>query len=66
MFSGQREVCVTLPQFVKFCGFTFAAGSAGPAVPETGQRRANLHPLHRHGALDGFTQLKNRQEIVFL
>lgn len=64
MFSGQREAGVTVPQFVEFGGFAFTARAARAAVSEAGQRGAHFHALHRHGALDGFTQLRHKRELV--
>lgn len=52
---GQRHALVAIPQLVDLGGLVLAA--AGAAVPEAGQRRTHLHPLHRHGALDGFAKL---------
>lgn len=57
MVTRQSHVGVTVPQFVELGHFGVAA--AGAAVPEAGQRRAHLHPLHRHRSLDGLAQLQH-------
>lgn len=56
VFAGQGHALVAVPQLVQLGGFVLAA--AGAAVSEAGQRRAHLHALHRHRALDGLTKLE--------
>lgn len=60
MLLGEGHRLSPVPQLVEISGFVLVVhnGATGAAVPETGQRGANIHPLHCHRALDGFLQLQ--------
>lgn len=63
MFTGQRHTPVAVPQLMELGGLALAAaGAAGAAVSETGQRRTHFHTFHRHGALNGLTKLNEERE----
>lgn len=59
VLAGQRHALVAIPQLVELSGLVLAA--AGAAVPEAGQGWTHLHTFHRHGALDGFAELRGER-----